>query len=375
MKVLLYSIDMVKGVEHLMPWRTLVEVAKHAPMETAICSAQAPDNVREYDGVKIYAIDYGTAALRQFVTEGGWDVLYYPIAFRQGLKDLSELKTIMTRKIAYVPGGLYPLGGSWRLLQTGEVKLAFQYLMDTITPHKLIASKLQKAGFEAIVCQAPLTAADAIRSGWKHVVSVLPGNSPMNVDTFDLGLLETFGLKGQKFVLFSGAPAPARGAVLAMKAFDSMAEQLPDTKMVMLMRRDCSSDFTAFQNAASAIKHKERFVISYEALTHNQLLVFFRSAWAVMLPFLIIPSEIPLTFFEVMAQGTPVITFNNGGTSDYLKAGLKIARRRTRSSFAQAIVEICRNEDERYNISASAREVMSLHPTWIETSKQWLSVL
>ena len=59
MKVLLYTIEMVKGVERLMPWRTLVEVAKYAPedMEIAICSAQAPedvpDDVRESEGVKI----------------------------------------------------------------------------------------------------------------------------------------------------------------------------------------------------------------------------------------------------------------------------------------------------------------------------------
>jgi len=64
MKVLLYTIEMVKGVERLMPWRTLIEVAKLASMEIeiAICSAQVPEEVREYEGVKIYSIDYGIVA-------------------------------------------------------------------------------------------------------------------------------------------------------------------------------------------------------------------------------------------------------------------------------------------------------------------------
>ena len=81
MKVLLYTIEMVKGVERLMPWRTLIEVAKLASMEIeiAICSAQVPEEVREYEGVKIYSIDYGIVAFRQFVIDGGWDVVYYPI--------------------------------------------------------------------------------------------------------------------------------------------------------------------------------------------------------------------------------------------------------------------------------------------------------
>ncbi len=381
MKVLLYTIEMVKGVERLMPWRTLVEVAKYASedMEIAICSAQAPEDVpedvREHEGVKIYSINYGTKALRQFIADGGWDAVYYPITYRQGLKSMSELASVKARKIAYIPGGICPLSGSLKLVQMGETKRALPYLLDTIIPHSLIAKKLQKVGFKGIVCQAPLTAENAQHSGWKQVVCALPGNSPANCDSFDRSYYERFGLQGQKFLLFSGAPAPTRGAILAMKAFDKIAGQLTDIKMVMLMRRDVSSDFKAFNKAASEIKHKNRFVISYDNLTHDQLFYFFRSAWAVMLPFLIIPSEIPLTYLEVMELGTPIISFENGGTTDYLNSGLKIAKRRTVASLAKAIVEICSNEAERNHLSTNAKEIMSNHPTWNSTSKKWLSVL
>ena len=114
MKVLLYTYEMVPGVERLMPWRTLVEVAKNAPdnYEVSICSAQNPDEPREYDGVKIYSINYGTDSLKQFVEDGRWEVVYYPITYRQGLKDTNDLVSIKARKIAYVPGGLCPLSRS-----------------------------------------------------------------------------------------------------------------------------------------------------------------------------------------------------------------------------------------------------------------------
>lgn len=378
MKILLYTIELVKGVERLMPWRTLIEVAKYAPkdFEIAICSAQKSEGIREYEGVRIYTIDYGFSALRQFIEEGGWDVVYYPITYRQGLKDMSELSTISAKKIAYVPGGLCPLSGSLKLIQIGEIKRALPYLLDTITPHNLVARKLQNAGFESIVCQAPLTSIDAIRSGWRKVITALPGNmSISDFEVFDESHYEKLGLKGQKFILFSGAPAPTRGAVLAMKAFDQIAERIPDTKMVMLMRRDVSSDFTDFDKAVSQIKHKSQFIINYDKITPSQLFCFFKNAWSVMLPFLIVPSEIPLTFFEVMQFGTPVLTFENGGTTDYLGKGLKLARRRTVSSFAKAILEICKNSEERNCLSENAKIIMSKHPTWKETSKEWLSVL
>lgn len=369
---------MVKGVERLMPWRTLVEVAKNAPkeFEVAICSAQKAEGAREYEEVRIYTINYGIPALRQFIEEGGWNVIYYPITYRQGLKDMSELSTISAKKIAYIPGGLCPLSGSVKLIQMGECKRALPYLLDTVIPHSLIARKLQKAGFESIICQAPLTSQDARRSGWSKVITALPGNmSISDFEVFDESHYEKLGLKGQKFILFSGAPAPTRGAVLAMKAFDRIADQIPDTKMVMLMRRDISSDFTDFDKAVSEIKHKDRFIVSYDKINHSQLFCFFKNAWAVMLPFLIIPSEIPLTFFEVMQFGTPVLTFVNGGTTAYLGKGLKTAKHRTISSFANAIHEICRNEEERNHLSENAKRIMSKHPTWKETSKEWLSVL
>lgn len=378
MRILLYTIEMVKGVERLMPWRTLVEVAKHAPkeFEVVICSAQKTEGMREYEGVKIYTINYGVSALRQFIEDGGWHVLYYPIAYRQGLKDVSELSSISVKKIAYIPGGLCPLSGSVKLIQIGEYKRALPYLLDTVTPHSLIARKFQKVGFDSIVCQAPLTSQDAIRSGWNKVVTALPGTtSNVNLEMVEESIYEKLGLKGQKFVLFSGAPAPTRGAVLAMKAFDRIADQIPDTKMVMLMRKDIGSNFTDFDKAVSEIKHKDRFIVSYDKINHGQLFCFFKNAWAVMLPFLIIPSEIPLTFFEVMQFGTPVLTFVNGGTTAYLSKGLKTAKHRTISSFANAIFEICRNSEERNRLAENAKQIMSKHPTWKETSKKWLSVL
>ena len=373
MKVLLYTIEMVKGVERLMPWRTLVEVAKYSPHTIAICSAQTPDDVREYDGVKIYSIDYGTETLRKFVEDGGWDVVYYPITYRQGPTNMNSLAGIKARKIAYVPGGLCPLSGSIKLIQMGEAKRALPYLLDTLTPHSWVAEKLQKVGFEGIVCQAPLTGRDAEKSGWKKVVIALPGKDEVPVT--DSRKLKQMGMEGQKYILFSGAPAPTRGAVLAMKAFDGIADRLPDTKMVMLMRRDVSSDFSDFDKAVGEIAHKDRFIISYDRLTREQLFCFFKEAYAVMLPFLIVPSEIPLTYFEVMQLGTPAITFENGGTTDYLRKGLKIAPKRTISSFAKAIEEICKNNEERDRWADNAKLIMSNHPTWKETSEKWLSIL
>lgn len=373
MRVLLYTCGMVHGTERLMPWRALLEVARYSPYEIAICSAQRPEPMRLYEGIRIFCIANGVEALRQFVEEGGWDVVYYPISYRQGLKNMRDLDGVKARKIAYVPGGIFPLCGSLALIKNGAAKLAFPYLLDSITPHKWISQKLQSVGFEAVVCQTPLTGRDARNSGWDTTIVALPGkDEEMSINC---DLLCSLGLQEQKFILFSGAPAPARGAIMAMKAYDSLADELVDTKMVMLMRRDLNSDFTEFDACVTTIQHMDRFVICYDKLTREQLFCFFNKSYAVILPFLIVPSEIPLTFFEVMQMGTPVITFENGGTTDYLRNALKISKYRNVRSLANAIRSLCVNSEERNVLAENARHIMCNHPTWKQTSQKWLSVL
>lgn len=379
MKVLLYTYDLVPGTERLMPWRTLLEVARWMNgtqrYEAAVCSGGGPEGMRLYEGVRIYGIDPTVEALKDFIAQGAWDVVCYPVTFRQGLKNIGDLADVPAKMIAYIPGGLYPLPGVFRLMKDGHWKRALPYLLDSLTPHRLLARKLHRAGVCKLICQSPLTAEDAHRSGWKEneVFCALPGKeSSVQADST---LPDKLGIAGQRYLLFCGAPAPTRGAVLALRAFDRVADRIPEVKLVMLMRRDAGSDFSEFEAAAGKLKHKDQVLVVYDRVSREQLFGMFASAWAVLLPFLVVPSEIPLTFFEVMGLGAPVITFENGGTTDYLRNALMIARKRNEKCLGDAMIRMCRDEAERNRLSAAAKEQLCNHPTWEETAAIWAKAI
>lgn len=72
MNVCLYTIDMYAGTERLMPWRTLIEVAKYmrecSDMSVTVCSGQDKDlKGREYDSVTIHSIKKGIPALVSYL--------------------------------------------------------------------------------------------------------------------------------------------------------------------------------------------------------------------------------------------------------------------------------------------------------------------
>ena len=97
MKVCLYTIDMYAGTERLMPWRTLVEVAKYmreySKITISVCSGQDKDfRNREYDSVTIHSIKKGIPALVSYLQRNETDVLFYPVALRDVFKPLEQLQ-------------------------------------------------------------------------------------------------------------------------------------------------------------------------------------------------------------------------------------------------------------------------------------------
>ena len=87
-----------------------------------------------------------------------------------------------------------------------------------------------------------------------------------------------------------------------------------------------------------------------------------------------IPSEVPLTFFELLCCGTPVITFRNGGTTDYLHDGLLISDKSVHG-LTNALKLAWKDAQLRDNLSNNGKRIMSTHPTWEEVGKQWEKLL
>jgi glycosyltransferase involved in cell wall biosynthesis len=370
---------MHKCTERLMPWRTLIEVAKtlntFKEYEVKVVSSSRTDKVfnRTYQGIEIVEIPEGKVSFNTFFNNSNFDVLYYPVSWRDGLKNLTFLKSIKAQKIAYITGGVYSLRGVFSLFKTTNINIAKPYILEVLIPKWLIKKKLESCGFSKIISFSNLTSRALIKSGWKkeNVITALPGKDIFNKLNSDESILEAKKLLNKKFYLFMGAPAEARGSLQLLEAFDRFAFKNTDALLVMLMRTDNHSNYSKFEAKLKYLKNKNQLLIIKETLTPEDLKTYVEAARAVVLPFLIIPSEIPLTYFEVLSCGTPVVTYKNGGTYDYVKEAVVACETGSVKGLEQLMLGLWNNDKLHEKLSKNALELMKNHPEWYEANLGW----
>ena len=212
----------------------------------------------------------------------------------------------------------------------------------------------------------------AQKAGCTNTVTILPGKDSFENLKSDNSILEKYQLKGKRFLCYTGAPAPTRGAQLLLQAIDKVNNS--NIYVVFLMRTDIGSDFNTFNEAYKKMKYPNRIIIIKDHLTREQLKAFFERAWYMILPFIVVPSEIPLTFFEIMSCSTPIISFKNGGTSEYLKKGLFITEKSVKA-MSEGITKIWEDDHLRAEKSKNAKQLMDNHATWEKITQQWLNLI
>tara|TARA_B100000963_G_C22620845_1_gene669870 strand:+ start:1566 stop:2726 length:1161 start_codon:yes stop_codon:yes gene_type:complete len=380
MKIAIYTYFMSKGTERLMPWRTLLETCNFVNsidgFQATIITSSETDKLikRRYQSIEIIEIPKSKSYFNTFFKDYEYDVIYYPISWRDGLKNLNHLSLLKAEKIAYVTGGVYSFRGVMSLLKATNISTAKPYIFELLTPKFLVTRKLKKVGFKKIITFSKLTAKYASKSGWKknEIIISLPGKDNFHKLPSNKSILKEKNILNKNFFLFMGAPAEARGSIHLLEAFDALASEKSDALLVLLMRTDIHSNFLKFDMKLNSIKNADNILLIRDNLTPTELKTYVESARAVVLPFLIIPSEIPLTFFEVLSCGTPIITFKNGGTYDYIKDCVLACQPGDINSLRILMKKLFVDNLLYEKLSRSSLNLMKNHPDWSTTSKKWL---
>ncbi len=388
MKIAIYSNGFNQGNMHLMPWRTMLEVS------SSLCSSGYPSIIlsgvshtpaEEYliHKVRVREVlkpkDVSTLARLEDVCRGeGVDVLYWPLDWRHPRTDILSLERIGLRVVWYIPGAWYGFRQVLAAAICMRSKAVLPYIAQVLGSRRRFVKTLTADGARPLITLSDYTREKLIEYGYPseagHVI--LPGKAPLPNTAAPSTIFNQWNheLRGDPYFLFFGPPQKIRGIQQILSAFQIVARQHPTARLVCLFRSDPGLDVSPLKQEVEHLDCKDRILCVWESVGPADLDAFLKDCHAVLKPFLIVPSEIPLAVIEAAGYGKPVIGTGPDGTGCFVESfGLTVPFGSSKS-LAKAMNKLLIDQKLYFDKCNSAKQVYENHPTWDEVANQWLKV-
>lgn len=385
MKIALLTHDLKLGNAHLMPWRTLVEVAAGMQAmghEVVLLSADTqPGPELTLDGVRVCPVEKPKAApeaLRARLLELAPDAVYWPFAWWGAGRDAGILRELPCRRIGYVPGARYRLSAVTRAAPALGLRHVLPYLLQALYPDRALARGLRACGIDDVITMSDDTERALVRGGWPvaHVHRVWPARDTRRGPEGPTPIYDRIRqeIGDGRFFLFFSPPTPIRGTETVLDAFEKLRDAHPDAHLVCLFRSDINVDMAAARARFDARRQGPRLHAVWKSVAPQELNAFLGSAHAVTLPFLLVPSEIPLAVIEAAGHGVPVITTGPSGTGDFVSAYGAQVRVADSADLAAAMTRMLRDEAFYARCRAAAQARFAACSDWAGVARDWLRV-
>ena len=383
MNVLIATHDMIARKARLMPWRVVHEIKQsHTRTDTEVFIASltvgaedsaAPDDVYRIPKDKGRLAD----ALHRLVAEHSIDVVIWPVTWHEPAWRIRAVAALPVARIAYFPGGVYDLGACLYAMRHLGTKVTLPYLLDSLISPRRLTRRLTQAGFTDLISLSELTRSVASSAGWptERTHCVMPGkDAPEKSPAADIPRETEQWLCGTPYLLFMGPPSRIRGIFEMLTAFEIAAQKNDSIRLICLFRADDKLDSDAVRTAIERSKYRERIYAAWESVSRPELHAFMRGALAIVMPFVLVPSEIPLAIIEAMAHGKPVITTASGGTGEFTSQfGFAPAVGDT-TALSDAMLTLTGDESLRRDKAQRARELHERLDDWHEMADRWMAI-
>ena len=179
--------------------------------------------------------------------------------------------------------------------------------------------------------------------------------------------------------LYLGSPQLYRGPDVAIRAVARLNEAGTPVKLTLLSRRSegqFERDERRLCRLVDSLGLQDRVKIISGFLPPLEVQRHLHQADVVLLPFRLIPSEMPLTVIEGMRQGKPVIASSLASMVDLLGdgRGLTVPPNRP-DDLAEAVIALARSPARREAIGHVAQDYAASWPTWADTGRNVQAVL
>ena len=161
MKIVIYSHDLIPENVKLMPWRTLLEIAKKFQKKghnVIIFSGRLNTNGLEWEYQNILIREvvkpkskHKITVLTEEMSKENPDILYWPFSWWGSSQTALFLKELDVKIIGYIPGAKYSFKTIIQLFQVLEFRLLLPYLAQSLFSNKRMVKNLNNCCVDSIV--------------------------------------------------------------------------------------------------------------------------------------------------------------------------------------------------------------------------------
>lgn len=387
LKFFIVAHDISDAKAHLMPWRTVCEITKglrdlgHEAMLVSLDKFQGP-----LLGDQLPSDSRAIRKQRSKLAEDlkcleqihRPDIIFWPMSWRDPRFRIRALSLTSATIVGWFPGGDYSKPSTIYALRRLGIRGALPYLREAWAPRKRQVKRWKEYNIQNQLAMTNYTANSIVVGGYNpnSVFSIPPGREDIENES-EIEPIEKevrTWLGGRKYFLFMGPPSAIRGIFELLSAFEIAAKKDSSICLVCLFRSDGKLDRDSISRTISSMSVCDRIYARWESVSRLELNSFIKSGYVTVMPFVIVPSEIPLAIIETARWGKPVVTTSPGGTGEYVEQFGSTPRVGDIDALAQAILRLSNDRVFYEQRSKAAVRTYKAHPTWKQVSAQWLEV-
>jgi glycosyltransferase involved in cell wall biosynthesis len=267
---------------------------------------------------------------------------------------------------AFLPYALYTpreMATAWRHLSISD---RWGYGRNLLIPRGIWRQRLARR-FRGVICESCRTAG---RLGAGISCEVIPPG--LDLTQWQPAVRPVLTSEEQKTFLYVGSPKSIRGFEVLLEAMRSLP---PDICLRVLARGLDSPAGQRLKTRLTEIGLGSRVVVRDGWLPQEELRSEIQHSAAVILPFVLVPSEIPVSVMEVVACGTPVIVSDIDGLPEAADGSGIAVPPGDPAALAEAMQNFAANGHRQQILRQACLVRRQRYSGWPQVSHHWAAVL
>jgi glycosyltransferase involved in cell wall biosynthesis len=252
------------------------------------------------------------------------------------------------------------------------IRSTFRFYLNKMIPLKTFARFLNSPAFSYVISQSQrnIQILEKIGVNKGKLIHLPPG---IDKSVFNPNYKEQS--KEEFTFLYTGPLRKVRGIEILLKAYKTLLKLYDRVKLLILTRDSSPVEIENLEANCKRMGISRKVEIIKGWLNRDELINYLKLADVIVLPFLLVESDVPLTVVESLALGKPVITTGLDGLPELVQNRGVLVKQNDIVSLYNGMKKLIEDADYFQKLKENAKLFWEEHPSWQDVAKRFLGII